>query len=69
MNQAKGNMNKQISKKLDRIVRQLDTLIVVLLAKSAFERKDIAKILGVTERTVSNIISVRKLKKEKSDVK
>jgi len=67
MKKTTANLDKQLSKKLNKILRRLDMLIVIFLAKSGFERKEIAKILDVSEITVAKMIPIRKLKPKKDD--
>lgn len=50
------------NKKLDEILRKLDILAVVHLANSGLTRKEIAKVLGISEDTIERMLPFRKLK-------
>lgn len=64
MKQNLNTQNKQINKRLGKIVKQLDLLVVILLAQSGLKRPEIAKILGVSVKTVERMIPLRNLTKK-----
>jgi DNA-binding NarL/FixJ family response regulator len=57
--------NKNLSKKLGYIAKRLDTITVILLGKSGFGRKEIADILGVSEKTIERMLPFKKLKQKR----
>ncbi len=60
-------MSEQVSNnKLDKIIKRLDIITVVLLVKSGLTRKEIAKALGVSEKTIERLIPVSKIKGTKT---
>ena len=50
------------NKRLDEMLKKLDILVVVQLAKSGFTLKEVAKVLGVSEDTIERMLPFRKLK-------
>jgi DNA-binding NarL/FixJ family response regulator len=50
------------NKKLDKLIRRLDILIVVQLVNSGLTLKEIAKTLDISEDTIERMIPFRKLK-------
>lgn len=46
---------------LDKIAKRLDMILVVLLAKSGVNKSEIARILGITERTIRNWLPFRQI--------
>lgn len=46
--------DKNTRETLERIAKRLDMILVILLAKSGVNQKEIAKIIGVTDRTIRN---------------
>jgi transposase len=60
-------MSEKVSNnKLDKIIKRLDIITVVLLVKSGLTRKEIAKALGVSEKTIERLIPVSKIKGTKT---
>ena len=57
---------KVSNNKLDKIIKRLDIITVVLLVKSGLTRKEIAKALGVSEKTIERLIPVSKIKETKT---
>ena len=57
---------KVSNNKLDKIIKRLDIITVVLLVKSGLTRKEIAKALGVSEKTIERLIPVSKIKGTKT---
>jgi hypothetical protein len=66
MVEATKNPNKMGLKQLDRISKQLDTLIALSLVKSGLDKKEIADYFGVSEKTIQRLIPYNKLKKKKN---
>ena len=55
--------DKAANEKLDKVIKRLDILTVISLARSGLSRKDIAGALKVSEKTIERLISVAKIKK------
>ena len=53
---------KATNERLDKIIKRLDIITVILLVKSGLTRKEIAEALGVSEKTIERLIPVSKLK-------
>lgn len=51
-----------IGKKLDKIGKRLDMIIIILLARSGLSQKEIADIIGISERTIRNMLPFRQIK-------
>lgn len=56
--------NASLRKKLDKIAERLDMIVVILLAKSGLKRKEIADILGISEKTIERMLPFREIKKK-----
>lgn len=56
-------LSQDITQKLDTIIRRLNVVVVILLAQSGLDRKQVAKTLGVSEKTIERMIPFRELKK------
>jgi transposase len=54
--------DKGTGQKLDKIVKRLDIITVILLVQSGLTRKEIAEALGVSEKTIGRLIPVSKIK-------
>ena len=54
--------SKTTDEKLDKVIKKLDIIIVILLAKSGLTRKEIADALGVSEKTIGRLIPVSKIR-------
>jgi len=54
--------DKTSDEKLAKIIKRLDMLSVVLLAKSGLTLKEISKALGISEDTIERMLPFRKLK-------
>ena len=52
--------------KLDKIIKRLDIISVVLLVRSGLKRKEIAEALGVSEKTIERLVPVSKIKGAKT---
>jgi len=61
------NRNKDLVKKLGYIAKRLDMITVILLAKSGFARKEIADVLGVSEKTIERMLPFKKLKQKRCE--
>lgn len=55
-------MSNNTSEKLDKIIKRLDILTVILLAQAGLKRKEIADALGVSEKTIERLIPISKIK-------
>jgi transposase len=55
-----GISEKQL---LEEINNKLERLIAIILAKTGLSRKEVAKVLGVSEKTVERMVPFRKIKK------
>jgi DNA-binding NarL/FixJ family response regulator len=59
-------MSKQPNEdRLDKIIKRLDIITVILLAQSGLTRTEIASALGVSEKTIGRLIPVSKIKGKK----
>jgi DNA-binding transcriptional regulator LsrR (DeoR family) len=59
--------NKDLGKKLGYIAKRLDMITVILLAKSGLTRKEIADVLGVSEKTIERMLPFEKLKQKRHE--
>jgi len=59
--------NGNLKEALDKIAKRLDMILVILLAKSDVNQSEIAKILGVSERTVRNWLPFRQIKQSRKE--
>jgi transposase len=57
--------NKGVEERLDKVIKRLDVVTVILLANSGLTRKDIAQILGVSEKTIERLVSISKIRRAK----
>jgi transposase len=63
-------MSEKVSKdKLDKIIKRLDVISVILLVRSGLKRKEIAEALGVSEKTIERLVPVSKIKGAKTKKK
>jgi len=53
---------KSLGKRLDKIAKRLDMIIVILLARSGLKLSEIADILEISERTIQNWLPFRQIK-------
>jgi len=53
---------KSLGKRLDKIAKRLDMIIVILLARSGLKLSEIAGILEISERTIQNWLPFRQIK-------
>lgn len=56
--------DKNLSKKLDKVIKRLDMIVVILLAKCDLTRKEIAEILDISEKTIERMVPFREIKKK-----
>jgi DNA-binding NarL/FixJ family response regulator len=56
------NHSQNISTKLDKLNKKIDVLIIIELAKSGLNLKEVADTLGVSEDTIERMVPFRKLK-------
>jgi DNA-binding transcriptional regulator LsrR (DeoR family) len=59
---TKTKLNRSGSK-IDKIIRRLDLLAIILLAKSGLTRKEIADVLGISEKTIERMLPFSKISK------
>ena len=59
--------DESFKRKLDKIIKRLDMILVVLLAKSGLKLNEIADILGISERTIQRMIPFRKIKQKRKE--
>jgi hypothetical protein len=59
---------KNTNEKLEKIIKRLDIITVVLLAQSGMKRAEIAVALGVSEKTIERLIPISKIKGKRSEV-
>lgn len=58
---------KNLGKRLDKIAKRLDMIVVVLLARSGVNRKQIADILGISEKTIERMLPFRQIKQSRKE--
>ncbi len=56
---------KAFNDRLDKIIKRMDIITVILLAKSGLTRREIAEALDVSEKTIQRLIPVSKIKRTK----
>jgi len=59
--------DSSLGKKLDKIVKRMDMIVVILLAKSGLNRKEIAEILGISEKTIERMLPFRQIKQSRKE--
>jgi DNA-binding transcriptional regulator LsrR (DeoR family) len=59
---TKTKLNRSGSK-IDKIIRRLDLLTIILLAKSGLTRKEIADVLEISEKTIERMLPFSKISK------
>jgi len=62
MPQTKKTKDSELSGKLNEILRKLDVLVIVQLAKSGLTLKEIAKASSISEDTIERMLPFKKLK-------
>jgi hypothetical protein len=60
--------DKDSNEKLDKIIKRLDIITVILLTKSGLKRKEIAETLSVSEKTIERLIPVSKIKGKRAEI-
>jgi DNA-binding transcriptional regulator LsrR (DeoR family) len=60
--------NKVSIERLDKIIKKLDMITVILMAQSGMKRKEIADAMGVSEKTIERLIPISKIKGKKIEV-
>jgi hypothetical protein len=51
-------------KMIDRIARRMDILAVVVLARSGLTRKEIARVLGTSEKSIERMLPFRQIRRK-----
>jgi DNA-binding NarL/FixJ family response regulator len=59
--------DRSVGKKLDKISKRLDMIVVILLAKSGLKRKEIADILGISEKTIQRMLPFKEIKQTREE--
>ena len=59
--------DRSVGKKLDKICKRLDMIVVILLAKSGLKRKEIADILGISEKTIQRMLPFKEIKQTREE--
>jgi len=59
--------SKDLNEKLGQIAKKLDILIVAQLAKSGLTRKEVADVLGVSEKTIERMLPFAKLSQRRRE--
>lgn len=62
MPKTKKTRDPKSNKNLDEILKRLDMLTIVQLAKSGLTLKETAKALGISEDTIERMVPFKKLK-------
>jgi excisionase family DNA binding protein len=61
--------NEEIIKQLKELNKKMNIFLVLLLANQELTLKEVADILGVSERTIQRVISIRKIRAGKVKMK
>jgi len=56
MNQSEKTRKSNSDRKLNEILRRLDVLVIIQLAKSGLALKEIAKVLNISEDTIERML-------------
>jgi DNA-binding NarL/FixJ family response regulator len=67
MKQSEKTRKSNSDRKLNEILRQLDVLVIIQLAKSGLTLKEIAKVLNMSEDTIERMLPFRKLKSKRHE--
>jgi transposase len=59
--------DKSLGKRLDKIAKRLDMIVVILLARSGLNRKQIADILGISEKTIERMLPFKEIKQSRKE--
>lgn len=59
--------NKNLNEKLSQLNKKLDIIVVALLAKSGLTRKEIADVLGISEKTIERMVPFEKLEQKRHE--
>jgi DNA-binding transcriptional regulator LsrR (DeoR family) len=60
------NESRTINKRLGEVLKKLDILVVVQLVNSGLTRKEIADVLGVSEKTIERMLPFAKLSQKRA---
>jgi len=58
--------DKFLNERLDKMIKRLDLITVILLVRSGLTRKEIAEALEVSEKTIERLVPVSKIKGTKN---
>ena len=58
---------KNVGETLDKIAKRLDMILVILLAKSGVSQSEIAKIIGISERTIRRWLPFREIQRSRKE--
>jgi len=53
-----------LNRKMEKIIKRLDMITVILLARAGLKRKEIAQSLGISEKTIERMLPFEKLKEK-----
>lgn len=67
MEKLSSTRDRSLGKRLDKIAKRLDMIVVILLAKSGLKRKEIADILGISEKTIERMLPFREIKQKRKE--
>jgi len=59
--------DKNTEEMLEKIAKRLDMILVILLAKSGVRQTEIAKILGISVRTIQYWLPFRQIKQSRKE--
>jgi len=51
-------------KRMDRIARRMDIVVVVLLARSGLSKREISKVLGTSEKSIERMLPFRQIRRK-----
>lgn len=67
MPQTKKTKMSDSDRKLGEILRRLDVLVIIQLAKSGLTLKETAKVLDISEDTIERILPFKRLKPKRHE--
>jgi transposase len=60
-------MSNTIKETLEQINKKLDIILVIMLAKSGVNQSEIAKIVGISERTIRRWLPFKQIKQSRKE--